>query len=177
MLEKPTMTQKRPDPAEPGNRPDGQIPWDLTEVVDAKTLSEWVCEEINSLNWSNRDLIEHLRAHPNYHPRMMLTVLTYAYATGNFESEDILRRCDTDFLYRAMCSEAAPQSMFAIRNFRKENRGLLKWSLMQVLKRCLAAATGESGSAIPAGIKRLLVDNATARLELARHMDHAMHEI
>ena len=154
-----------------------QIPWDLTEVADSKTLSAWVREEIGSLNWSNPDLVEHLRAHPNYHPRMMLTVLTYAYASGVFESEEILRRCDAEPIYRGMCMEAAPESISAIRKFRKDNRALLKWGLVQILKRCLAAATGQPGVSVPAGIKRMLVDNAVARLELARHMDRAMHEI
>ena len=175
MLEKPTIMHQRSDPTGAPKPDVAPIPWDLTEVVDAKALTAWVHDEIGSLNWNNPELIEHLKAHPSYHPRMMLTVLTYAYATGLFESEEILRRCDTDPAYRAMCFDAAPKSMFAIRNFRKENRALLKWSLMQILKQCLAAATGESG-AVPAGIKRLLVDNAVARLELARHMDRTMHE-
>jgi transposase len=177
MLEQPPLTNVRLHPMEAGKHPASQIPWDLTEVVDAKTLSAWVYEEIASLDWSNPDLVEHLRVHPNYHPRMMLMVLTYAYSSGVFESEEIIRRCDADPVYRGMCAEAVPQSMSAIRNFRKENRALLKWSLVQMLRRCLAAATGDSSPTLPAGIKRLLVDNSVARLELARHMDRAMHEL
>ena len=77
----------RPDPTTVAGTDAFQVPWDLTDVVEAKQLNAWVREEIGSLNWSNPELVEHLRAHPNYHPRMMLTVLTYAYASGVFESE------------------------------------------------------------------------------------------
>ena len=112
----------RGDPTKDGSGADSQIPWDLTEVVDSKTLSAWVREEIGSLNWTNPDLVEHLRVHPNYHPRMMLTVLTYAYASGVFESEEILRRCDVEAIYRGMCMDAAPESISATRWAHKVTR-------------------------------------------------------
>ena len=153
------------------------VPWDLTEVAEPGTLGAWVEEEIGALNWSNPELIAYLRAHPKYHPRMMLTVLTYAYATGVFESEAIVDRCDSDPVYRRMCAVAAPESVAAIRKFRRENRGLLKWSLVQILRRCLASTSGVGELAVPAGVKRLLIDNAVSRLDLGRHLDRTMHEI
>jgi hypothetical protein len=154
-----------------------EVPWDLTEIVDSKILAARVTSEISTLNWSNPELVEHLKAHPNYHPRMMLTVLTYAYSSGIFESEEIIQRCDADPMFRAMSVQAVPESVAAIRQFRKDNRALLKWSLVQILKRCLLPASENGDMNVPAGVKRLLVDNAVSRLELAAHMDRAMHEI
>jgi hypothetical protein len=167
----------RGNPTAAAGSGDLQIPWDLSEVVEAKALNSWVREEIESLNWSNPALVAHLRAHPNYHPRMMLMVLTYAYASGVFESEEILRRCDADPLYREMCTEAVPESLSALRKFRRDNKALLKWSLVQILKRCLAAPSQNQAVSVPAGVKRLLIENAVSRLDLARHMDRTMQEI
>jgi len=167
---------KRKDPMAAADG-DFQIPWDLTEIVEPKRLADWVREEIAGLHWDNPELIEYLRAHPNYHPRMFLTVLTYAYSSGVFESEEILRRCDSEPGYRALSTDAAPESVAAIRKFRRDNRALLKWSLIQVLKRCLEYTSNAGQLLLPAGVKRLLLDNAVARLELARHLDRAMQEI
>ena len=176
---KPATQYTRTDPTVAGAGGDFQIPWDLTEIVEAKSLVAWVREEISGLHWDNPELVEYLRAHPNYHPRMLLTVLTYAYASGVFESEEILRRCDTEPVYRALSTDAAPESISAIRKFRRDNRALLKWGLIQSLKRCLEYTSNlnQGQMLLPAGVKRLLLDNAVARLELARHLDRAMQEI
>ena len=154
-----------------------QLPWDLTDWVSRDKIAAWVRDDIDSLNWSNPELMAYLKSHPNYHPKMMLNVLTFAYATGILESEEILRRCDTDALYRRFCTQAVPESISAIRKFRRDNRALLKWSLMQVLKRALLAHFHVEQLPFPAGLKRFLLDNALSRLELARHLDRAMHEI
>lgn len=154
-----------------------QLPWDLTDWISRDQIAAWLRDDIASLNWSNPELIAYLKAHPNYHPKMMLNVLTFAYTTGTLESEEILRRCDTDPLFRQFCTEAVPESISAIRKFRRDNRALLKWSLMQVLKRALLAHFQVEPLPFPAGLKRFLLDNALSRLELARHLDRAMHEI
>jgi hypothetical protein len=177
MSSKPTNESPRVDPTATTGSGELQVPWDLSEVVEPKTLNSWVREEIESLNWPNPALVEHLRAHPNYHPRMMLMVLTYAYASAVFESEEILRRCDADPLFRGMCTDAAPESLSALRKFRRDNKALLKWSLVQILKRCLAGPSEHQTVSFPAGVKRLLVENAVSRLDLARHMDRTMQEI
>jgi transposase len=168
------LMQAQVDPAKAGSDT-LQLPWDLADWMSRGEIASWVREEIESLNWSNPELIAYLKAHANYHPRMMLNVLTFAYATGVLESEEILRRCDSDALYRQFCTEAAPESISAIRKFRRDNRGLLKWSLMQVLKRALLARFQVEQLPFPAGLKRFLLDNALSRLELARQLDGAVH--
>jgi hypothetical protein len=146
-----------------------KLPWDLTEWIDLEVLLPWIHEEIDSLNWSNPELLAHLQAHPQYQPKTMLALLTYAYATGVFESEEILRRCYDDARFRSICAEGPPQTAHSIKKFRRDNRGLLKWSLFQLFKRTLKTKLGEF--LLPAGLKRYLVENAVGRLDLARHMD------
>ena len=146
----------------------------MTEWCEAACLRQWIVEELDTLDWANPRLVEHLRNHPAYQPRTMLTLLTYAYATAAFESEEIIRRSHTDEAFRSICGEHVPNRRLAISRFRRENRGLLKWSLMQLFKRVIKVRLEDFR--LPAGLKRRLLDAAVARLDLARQMDHSGEE-
>src|SRR5690606_1888769 len=45
---------------------------------------------------------------PPYHPRMMLTLLLYAYCTGVFSSRKIYKRCQEDVAVRVIVGEDIP---------------------------------------------------------------------
>ena len=147
------------------------IPWNLSEWADPAEIRQWVVTEIGTLDWEGPKLVAYLCAHPGYRPRMLLCLLTFAYATGTFESDEILRRCTQDEDYQKICDGDAPQSPGALARFRRENRGLLKWALLQVLKRAMRARFGEFR--LPAGLKRSLVNAAVCRLDVARQMDRS----
>jgi hypothetical protein len=148
------------------------VPWNLTEWVDGEAIRSWVAEEIDSLDWSNPELLKFLRENPNFHPRALLTLLSYSYSTGIYESEEISRLCGTDTTLRALCGPQPPSTR-ALERFRRENRGLLKWLLVQILKRALRAKYGLNTTMLPPGFKQHLVELATERLDVARHMDRA----
>ncbi len=145
------------------------LPWDLTHWFSPDKLREWIDQEVATLDWQNQELVEVLRTRPNYHPQTMLSLLTYAFATAVFESEEILRRCYGEGIFRSICGSQVPGDARDLTRFRRENRGLLKWSLMQLFKRALKARLGDFR--LPAGLKRRLLDAAVARLDLARQMD------
>ena len=150
-----------------------RLPWDLTEWVGKSRVLEWIHEEIARLNWGNPELTAHLLTHPEFQPRKLLTLLTIAYLTAVFESEDIVERCYSDVVLRDIFgSQAAPQRQ-SISRFRRDNRGLLRWLMEQVLTRAMRTHFGVETGRLPAGLKIYLHDNATERLELARHMDRA----
>jgi transposase len=100
----------------------------------------------------------------------MLRVLTYAYATGIFGSEEITRNCYEDEVLRAFCEKQAPRAI-TIKRFRRENRGLLKWCLTQLFKRAFRKQFGLEEAFIPAGVRRYLDHLAATRLNIARQMD------
>jgi hypothetical protein len=150
-----------------------RLPWDLTEWVAKPRLLEWIEEEIARLNWGNPELTAHLLTHPEFQPRRFLLLLTAAYLTAVFESEDIVDRCYSDAALRSIFGpDAAPQRP-AIGRFRRDNRGLLRWVMEQVLTRAMRTHFDVPTGRLPAGLKRYLHENATERLELARHMDRA----
>jgi hypothetical protein len=148
------------------------LPWDLTQWIDAQTLRGWVDDEIDTLDWSNPELATLLAQNPRFRPRTLLTLLGYAYASGTYESEEISVLGATDPAFREICGKDAPATR-ALERFRRENRGLLKWVLVQIFKRALREKHGLNTSLLPSGLKQYLVELATERLNLARHMDRA----
>ena len=148
------------------------VPWNVAEWVDPATIRAWVDEEIATLDWKNPELVKFLRENPKLRARILLTILSYAYCTGVYESEEVSQLCGTDATLRQICGDDVPSTRMLDR-FRRENRGLLKWVLVQILKRALRARHNLNTSMLPAGLKQHLVDLATERLDLARHMDRA----
>ena len=144
------------------------IPWDVSAWTEKNVLLEWVLEEIATLDWSNPELEKFLHENPNYHPRVLLTLLAYAYATGVFESDELSKLCHTDPYLLGICGSYRPSSQMLDR-FRRDNRGLLKWALVQILKRAFRARY--KLHLLPPGLRRHLEESVIERLDLARHMD------
>ena len=145
------------------------IPWDLTEWFESAALRQWIAEAVDTLNWANPEVVSYLRAYPGYQPKMLLCLLTYAYATGVYDSAEIVRRCERDAAFREICGSHAPAAARTLSRFRRENRGLLKWCLVQLFKRAIKARLGDFF--LPAGLKRRLLDAAVTRLDLGRQID------
>jgi hypothetical protein len=165
-----TVNNTRMEPPERTDRL--EIPWDLSEWMDRKRLLQSLVEDIDTLDWSNPELIEFLRQHPEYQPKMLLQLLTYAYATGTFESERVEVIYNEEETFRSL-NWRVPLRVTCIKRFRRENRGLLKWSLVQVLQKAFQKRFELGDRLLPAGLKRLLIENASERLDLARHLDQA----
>ena len=49
-----------------------------------------------------------LRGFPPFHPRMMLTLLIFSYATGTRSSRKIMARCEQDLACRVIVGEDTP---------------------------------------------------------------------
>lgn len=145
------------------------VPWDLTEWVDKDALRQWITEEVEALDWNNAEVVAILRTYRSYQPQRMLCLLTYAYATAVFESDEIIRKCFAEESFRLISGGHAPETASVVSRFRRENRGLLKWCLVQAFKRAIKAKADDV--LLPAGLKRHLRDAAVMRLNVARHMD------
>ena len=145
------------------------LPWDLREWVAPAVLRQWVEEEVGSLDWNNPQILEHLRERPGYQPRPLFVLMAYAYATAAFESEEIARRFFAEAEYRAIGGPNVRWDARTFTRFRRENRGLLKWALVQIFKRAIRAKRGDL--LLPAVVKHRLIGAAVTRLDLARQMD------
>jgi hypothetical protein len=170
-------TCPEPSPAagsEPGLAPRRlALPWDFSEWVAREHLWQWTVEEVDRLGWDQPELVSYLRERPNYQPRLLLCLLGFAYCVGIFEDGEVADLPMSDVTMR---SSVTPPSKREVSSFRKANRGLIKWVLVQVFRRILHEHYQIEGMLLPAGLKRYLVRAASARLDLARTMVRATEE-
>ena len=150
------------------------LPWDLSEWSSPKALLTAVNDEITGLDWANAESVELLRANPTYQPRFLLTLLSYAYARGICESEELVALYSQDSDLRRLFPGRTPSAP-EIARFRRENRGLLKWCLTELFRRMLREKFELGDTLMPPGLRRYLADVAAARLDVARDMDRAAH--
>jgi len=127
------------------------------------------------LRWDHPVLLAYLERHPEFRPRQLLCVLTWSYATGVFESKEVVEACGQEPALRRLCEEHLPGED-ALERFRKWNRGLLRWSLFQLYRRAYRVKFNIGSGWFPPGLNRQLVDAARMRMDIARQMDRVEEE-
>ena len=93
-----------------------------------------------------------LRGQPPFHPRMMVALLLYCYATGTRSSRKIMRRCQTDVACRIIGGEDVPDFR-TISDFRKIHLARLEGLFLEVLKLCALAGLSRVGTIALDGTK------------------------
>jgi transposase len=93
-----------------------------------------------------------LRGQPPFHPRMMVALLLYCYATGTRSSRKIMRRCQTDVACRVIVGEDVPDFR-TISDFRKTHLTRLEGLFLEVLKLCAVAGLTRVGTIALDGTK------------------------
>lgn len=92
------------------------------------------------------------RGQPPFHPRMMVALLLYCYATGTRSSRRIMRRCQTDLACRVIVGEDIPDFR-TISDFRKTHLARLEALFVEVLKLCALAGLARVGTVSLDGTK------------------------
>src|SRR3954462_2718015 len=93
-----------------------------------------------------------LRGQPPFHPRMMVSLLLYCYATGTRSSRRIMRRCQVDVACRIIVGEDIPDFR-TISDFRKTHLDRLEALFVEVLKLCALAGLTKVGTVSLDGTK------------------------
>lgn len=92
------------------------------------------------------------RGQPPFHPRMMVALLLYCYATGTRSSRKIMRRCRTDVACRIIVGDDIPDFR-TISDFRKTHLARLEALFVEVLKLCALAGLAKVGTVALDGTK------------------------
>jgi len=151
------------------------LPWDISDLAPRKVLLQWIDKQLETIDWANPAVTTFESKHPEFRPRMFLRLLSYAYAVGIFASEDVVEGCYGDEVLRSIC-ENDPPTVRGIMAFRRENRGLLQWLLVELLKQAIRYHVNAGDFLISPGLKRYLADAAVARIDIARHMDRGARD-
>jgi len=110
---------------------------DLVETLDLTAIEESYAEE---------------RGYPPYHPRMMVKVLLYAYATGTYSSRKIARRLVEDVAMRFLAAGNEPDFR-TLSDFRQRHSAALAGLFTQVLRLCRRAGLVKLGQVAIDGTK------------------------
>jgi transposase len=93
-----------------------------------------------------------LRGQPPFHPRMMVALLLYCYATGTRSSRRIMRRCRVDVTRRVIVGEDVPDFR-TISDFRKIRLARLEVLFVEILTVCALAGRARVGTIALDGTK------------------------
>jgi transposase len=101
-----------------------------------------------------------LRGRPPFHPRMMVALLLYCYATGTRSSRKIMRRCQVDVACRVIVGEDVPDFR-TISDFRKIHLARLEALFVEVLELCALAGLARVGT--------IALDGTKVKANASRH--------
>jgi transposase len=101
-----------------------------------------------------------LRGQPPFHPRMMVALLLYCYATGTRSSRKIMCRCHTDVACRIIVADDIPDFR-TISDFRKIHLERLETLFVEVLKLCALAGLTRVGT--------IALDGTKVKANASRH--------
>src|SRR4051812_29322481 len=100
------------------------------------------------------------RGQPPFHPRMMVALLLYCYATGTRSSRRIMRRCHVDVACRVIVGQDIPDFR-TISDFRKTHLVRLEALFVEVLKLCALAGLAKVGT--------IALDGTKVKANASRH--------
>src|SRR5204863_1404259 len=113
-----------------------------------------VCEAVDRLDFARfeAEYRDDGQGRPAYDPRLMATLLLYAYAVGERSSRAIERRCREDVAFRVAACGLQPDHV-TIARFRRRHAEALVGLFAGVLRLCAAAGMLRLGSVAIDGTK------------------------
>lgn len=122
------------------------LPPDLRDWLDEDHLAWFVIEAIDELELESFYCAYRADGHgaAAHEPKMMLTLLAYAYCVGERSSRGIERRCREDVAFRVICANQAPDHA-TIARFRVRHQEALADLFGQVLGLCAEAGLVRAG--------------------------------
>ena len=122
------------------------VPPDLRDWLDEDHLAWFVIEAIEELDLEPFYGAYRQDGHGRsaHEPKMMVTLLAYAYAVGERSSRRIERRCREDVAFRVICANQVPDHA-TIARFRVRHEAALADLFGQVLGLCAKAGLVEVG--------------------------------
>jgi len=155
-------------PLLPPERP--RLPTDLSEWVDPALIRTWIEQEMRKMDWDNPLWMKCRQRCPECRHRAMVSLLSLAYATGLFSSQEIAEAAWSEAMLRAICNGQIPSAR-EVRTFRRQNRSVLECVLAGIFRQAVIRQLALYGNPLVSEIEPVLRDHAAERIEIARQMD------
>jgi transposase len=137
------------------------MPPALADWVPEGHLAHFVGDLVDTLDLAAiEDTYAEERGYPPYHPRMMVTVLLYAYCTGTYASRRIATKLEDSVAFRYLAAGNRPDFR-TISDFRKRHGPALAGLFMQVLRLCRQAGLVTLG--------RVAIDGTKLKANASKH--------
>jgi len=146
------------------------LPPDLRDWLDQDHLAWFVIEAIAELDLDAFYAVYRSDGHgaSAHEPKMMLTLLAYAYSVGERSSRQVERRCREDIAFRVICANQIPDHA-TIARFRVRHEAALADLFGQVLGLCADAGLVEVGV--------LAVDGTKLAASASNHASRSYEQI
>lgn len=129
------------------------LPPSLSDWVPEGHLARFVSDVVDELDLEGIEgSYEEERGQPPYHPRMMVKVLMYAYATGVYSSRRIARQLSDSVAFRYLGAGNSPDFR-TLNAFRSRHGEALSGLFGQVLRMCSRAGLVKLGTVAVDGTK------------------------
>ena len=144
--------------------PEIMLPNDLREWIEKHTLARLVlaAAQDGSVPSAHADAVADGNA--DFRPPILLSLLTYCYATGIYSSTDIELSFTQDTLVRHLCANTYPEAHRS-RWFRRDNRQRIQRCLAEVFQRawCIRCGLEESSPEVAAACSDHCLDPGVDR--------------
>jgi hypothetical protein len=141
---------------------------DLRQRVGSSNLLRWSLEAPLIIDHDPEQLLR--KNVCGFRPQMILTLLSFCYASSYYGSEDIAGAISTDRTMRYICARTYPDAV-AIRRFRRCCRSPLDQALNFVLRRAAVEMTGYTD--LPPELQQQVLATTQEKIELAVIMDRS----
>ena len=160
-------------PLRPTNRTGTIFPVhvDLRQRVGSSQLLRWALEAPQTVEGSAAETL--VARFGDFRPQMMLTLLSFSYASSCYGSEDIERAIESDRTVRYICARIFPDAK-ALRRFRRLFRPALDQCLAYVLRQAAVELSG--AGVLGAELEQQVLSATTEKIELAVVMDRCATE-
>src|SRR4030067_674142 len=136
------------------------LPHSLEEYVPEGHISRMIYEVVEGLDTSGIEARYSELGQNTYHPKIILKLLFYGYATGVRSGRKIAVRCETDTAYMYLAEMYRPDFR-TINDFRKNHLSLMEGYFVEIVKMCKALGVVQVGELTIDGSK--LKANAAPR--------------
>lgn len=120
------------------------LPPSVEEFVKEDHLARLISEVVDRLDTSSIEKRYSSLGQKSYHPRLLLKLWIYGYATGTLSGRKIAMMCETDTAYMFLASMYRPDFR-TINDFRKDNSYFFEDCFKQVLQICRELGMGKVG--------------------------------
>ena len=138
------------------------LPPNLRDWVPAGHLVHFVMDAVDLIDVSEAKVNQRGTGSAQYPPRLLLGLLVYSYATGQFSSRQIERATYENVEVRLLCADTHPDHD-TLCTFRRQNGALLHRAFAQVLE--LAAGCG----VLKVGGVTVAIDGTTVLANASKH--------